>query len=167
MFIALPRRLPTPARMIHHLDRWAPLRLKRQLLEPQLNQLFGDYIAAGEFDLLEGRFISLTLRDLDISITLTLANDRLQLSQRPGEVEISGDLPTFLQLARQEADADGLFFQRKLLLEGDTELGLGVRNLLDSLEWSMQDSRLGSIALRLEALLRQRLPGAERWFGAA
>ena len=167
MFIALPHRLPPPSRLVHHLHRHTPLRIKQQLLEPQLNQLFGEYVEAGEFDLLEGRFISLTLRDLDISFTLTLANDRLQLSQMPGEVDISGDLPTFLQLARQEADADGLFFQRKLLLQGDTELGLGVRNLLDSLEWSLQDSRLGAIALRLEAFLRQRFPGAERWFASA
>jgi hypothetical protein len=95
MFIALSRRLPTPVRMIHHLDRWAPLRLKRQLLEPQLNQLFGEYIAAGEFDLLEGRFISLKLRDLDISITLTLSDDRLQLSQRPGKFKLVVIYPPF------------------------------------------------------------------------
>jgi predicted lipid carrier protein YhbT len=37
-------------------------------------------------------------------------------------------------LARQQ-DPDTLFFHRKLAIEGDTELGLVVKNLLDRIDW--------------------------------
>jgi predicted lipid carrier protein YhbT len=37
-------------------------------------------------------------------------------------------------LARQE-DPDTLFFNRELSIEGDTELGLVVKNMLDAVEW--------------------------------
>ena len=36
----------------------------------------------------------------------------------------------------REEDPDTLFFNRKLVIEGDTELGLVVKNLLDSVDWS-------------------------------
>jgi predicted lipid carrier protein YhbT len=37
-------------------------------------------------------------------------------------------------VSRQE-DPDTLFFNRSLSIEGDTELGLRVKNMLDALEW--------------------------------
>jgi predicted lipid carrier protein YhbT len=40
-----------------------------------------------------------------------------------------------LLLASRLEDADTLFFQRRLQVVGDTELGLAVRNLLDQLPW--------------------------------
>ncbi|SNB73692.1 SCP-2 sterol transfer family protein [Kingella negevensis] len=35
----------------------------------------------------------------------------------------------------REEDPDTLFFNRKLQIEGDTELGLITKNLLDCVEW--------------------------------
>ena len=35
----------------------------------------------------------------------------------------------------REEDPDTLFFNRKLQIEGDTELGLITKNLLDSVDW--------------------------------
>ena len=154
----LPRpRLPITVahRLVRRIDQYTPHWIKQKLLEPQLNQLFGSYIEEGEFDLLAGRFITLKIRDYEIQITLTLEDGQLKLSHNSGEVTISGELDTFIQLAKQQVDADGLFFQRKLLIEGDTELGLGVRNLLDSLEWSLEDSKVGWLLTQLESL-RQR-----------
>ena len=46
-----------------------------------------------------------------------------------------GTLTDLLQLASRREDADTLFFQRRLTLTGDVELGLRVRNLLDQLPW--------------------------------
>lgn len=159
--LSLPRfpRPPFPSSFARHLlrqlDQRTPLWIKQKLLEPQLNQLFGSYIEEGEFDLLAGRFITLKLRDFEIQITITLEDDQLKLSHESGEVTISGELDIFIQLAKQQVDADGLFFQRKLLIEGDTELGLGVRNLLDSLEWSLEDSKVGWLLTQLESLRQQ------------
>ncbi|MDQ6645877.1 MAG: hypothetical protein M3Y93_01400 [Pseudomonadota bacterium] len=38
-------------------------------------------------------------------------------------------------MAGRLEDADTLFFQRRLRLTGDTELGLTARNMLDRLPW--------------------------------
>ena len=37
----------------------------------------------------------------------------------------------------REEDPDTLFFNRKLHIEGDTELGLITKNLLDSVDWPL------------------------------
>lgn len=44
-------------------------------------------------------------------------------------------LSAFLQLAARQEDPDTLFFNRSLSIEGDTELGLIVKNMLDAMEW--------------------------------
>ena len=41
----------------------------------------------------------------------------------------------FMRMMLREEDPDPLFFNRKLQIEGDTELGLITKNLLDSVEW--------------------------------
>ena len=45
------------------------------------------------------------------------------------------NLSAFLQLAARQEDPDTLFFNRSLSIEGDTELGLVVKNMLDAMEW--------------------------------
>lgn len=40
----------------------------------------------------------------------------------------------FLQMLTRQEDPDTLFFSRRLMIEGDTELGLFVKNLLDRIE---------------------------------
>jgi len=52
----------------------------------------------------------------------------------PPVVVISAGARDFLRLARREADADTLFFDRRLSIEGDTELGLLLKNTLDALD---------------------------------
>jgi predicted lipid carrier protein YhbT len=51
------------------------------------------------------------------------------------DVSISGDSQDFILLATRRADPDTLFFQRRIRIEGDTELGLGVKNTMDSMDW--------------------------------
>jgi len=41
----------------------------------------------------------------------------------------------YLQMVSRQEDPDTLFFKRTLMIEGDTELGLRVKNMLDALEW--------------------------------
>ena len=88
-----------------------------------MNRLLAEPLAAGEFEPLP-RF------------TVTLQANRLRLSECPGEACIRGGWREFLQLLGREQDPDTLFFQRRLLVEGDTELGLWVKNLLDGLDQS-------------------------------
>jgi len=57
------------------------------------------------------------------------------------------NLSAFLQLLSRQEDPDTLFFKRSLTVEGDTELGLTVKNMLDAIDWP-----------ELPALLRQLRP---------
>ncbi len=44
-------------------------------------------------------------------------------------------LRDFHLLASRREDADTLFFARRLVMEGDTDLGLIVKNTLDAVDW--------------------------------
>lgn len=47
---------------------------------------------------------------------------------------IGATVHDFVLLARRQEDPDTLFFSRRLIMEGDTELGLLVKNTLDAIE---------------------------------
>ena len=53
----------------------------------------------------------------------------------PEDVSIRGNGLDFILLATRRADPDTLFFQRRIRVEGDTGLGLGVKNTMDSMDW--------------------------------
>lgn len=148
-------RPPAPTRLIRALDPRMPLTLKRQLIEPLLNRTFAAPLAEGEFDVLTGRRVSLQVEDLGVLLTLTLENERFLLTRDPGEATIRGGWREFLCLATRREDPDALFFQRRLVIEGDTELGLTVKNLLDSREEGLAQGWLGEWLVRFERLARQ------------
>ena len=114
-----------------------PLPLLRTSLEPWLNRTLAEPLADGEFDVLEGRRVCLSIDDLALAVTLTLTHGRLQVTDAPWEVKVAGGWREFACLAGREEDPDSLFFQRRLCLEGDTELGLTVKNLLDGQEMEL------------------------------
>jgi predicted lipid carrier protein YhbT len=51
------------------------------------------------------------------------------------DVTFSGALNEFILIAGRKEDPDTLFFQRRLVIEGDTELGLEIKNLLDNIDF--------------------------------
>jgi predicted lipid carrier protein YhbT len=51
------------------------------------------------------------------------------------DVTVRASLPDYLALALRREDPDTLFFSRRLVLEGDTELGLALKNALDAIGW--------------------------------
>jgi predicted lipid carrier protein YhbT len=51
------------------------------------------------------------------------------------DLQFSAPLAAYLQMVSRQEDPDTLFFNRTLSIEGDTELGLRVKNMLDALEW--------------------------------
>lgn len=55
------------------------------------------------------------------------------------DLVISASAHDFLLLAQRQQDPDTLFFSRRLSMEGDTELGLIVKNTLDALELPVLD----------------------------
>ncbi|MCK2045372.1 MULTISPECIES: SCP2 domain-containing protein [Chromohalobacter] len=150
----MPLSLPPPLLLLRALDHGAPLALKRRLVEPLLNRTFAEPLVEGEFDALDGRRITLRVEELDAVLTLGLEAGRLVLCREAGEATIRGGWREFLCLATRHEDPDALFFQRRLLIEGDTELGLTVKNLLDGREEGLAQGRLGKWLERLERLVR-------------
>ena len=58
------------------------------------------------------------------------------------DLTISASAHDFMQLAMRREDPDTLFFSRRLVMEGDTELGLLVKNTLDALELPPLDLKM-------------------------
>ncbi|MCK7546554.1 SCP2 domain-containing protein [Marinobacter koreensis] len=128
--------LPSSSPLFAAVDRSVPVPIKQLIAEAPLNRMFAEAIAEGEFDEFEGRRIRLEISGGQPGLTLGFWAGRLRVIDGPGEATIRGSVSAFRKLARREQDPDQLFFQRRLVIEGDTELGLGLKNLLDSLDWS-------------------------------
>lgn len=115
--------------------RRVPFALQRLTLEQALNRCLAEPLGDGEFDLLRGRWLCLRIADLDLTWYLTRHRDGLRIAQRArADVTIRGNWREFLLLASRQEDPDTLFFRRRLVIEGDTELGLTLKNLIDSLD---------------------------------
>ena len=71
------------------------------------------------------------------------------------DLHFSANLSAFLQLLSRQEDPDTLFFNRQLTIEGDTELGLIVKNMLDAIDWSVLTQSLSR--LPMPGALRARL----------
>lgn len=54
---------------------------------------------------------------------------------RAPDLSFRANLSAFMQMLARQEDPDTLFFNRELSIEGDTELGLIVKNMLDAVEW--------------------------------
>lgn len=59
--------------------------------------------------------------------------------QQATDLILSASAHDFLRLAQRQEDPDTLFFSRRMSIEGDTELGLVVKNALDALELPVLD----------------------------
>lgn len=84
---------------------------------------------------LDGRRFAITVNDLGLKVAFCCVHGSFRpLFKGEAELSLSAGRADFLALLRGEADADTLFFQRKLKIEGDTELGVIVKNWLDATE---------------------------------
>lgn len=133
----LQEYLPSPSPLLGAIDRSIPMPFKQLVAEAPLNRLFAEAMAEGEFDDFAGRRIRLEVNGGQPGVTFGFWAGRLRILQGPGEATIRGSLSAFRTLAERKQDPDQLFFQRRLVIEGDTELGLALKNLLDSLEWDL------------------------------
>lgn len=113
-----------------------PTRLNSTILVMILNRLFRPELADGELDFLTEKQMLISVADARLSYRITLNNGALAAvgDGRPEDLSIEGDVYDFLLLATRREDTDTLFFNRRLKLGGDTELGLYVKNFLDGME---------------------------------
>ena len=100
---------------------------------------------------LYGKRFLIQIEDLGLQIKFICDRGRFkpvfgQAADATFDVRLSALAVDFFQLTSGMADADTLFFQRKLKMEGDTELGVAVKYWLDASE---RPAWLNSLAERL------------------
>ncbi len=136
------RWLPPPKRWRPWLRR-VPAPWQAQCLQAAMRHVLAAPLAQGHLDLVANRRIGIEVEDLGLRWVVQVRDRRLEVnaSDEPAEATVRGSATDLLLLASRREDADTLFFQRRLVLTGDVELGLTTRNLLDQLPW--QDVPLG------------------------
>ena len=90
---------------------------------------------------LEGRTLRLRVTDARLTFDFTWRRGAFAASSPfgPADLTIGAAAHDLLLLARRKEDPDTLFFSRRLTVEGDTELGLLLKNTLDALDASAFD----------------------------
>ena len=86
---------------------------------------------------LEGRSFLVVVNDAGSRAAFTFANGGFRPLfgfRGTPDLTFSANLSAYLRLLAREDDPDTLFFNRELSIEGDTELGLIVKNMLEAVE---------------------------------
>ncbi len=131
---------------------FVPTMLNSNLLVTILNKLLIDSLQEGELDFLRKKILLIKIQDAGLEFRLTMVGDRLiACNNRSPDITIEGRLYDFLLLTTRREDPDTLFFNRRLRLTGSTELGLYLKNFLDSLE---PEEYLGSVLKYLEQMVQ-------------
>lgn len=138
-----------------------PFALKRQALEQLLAWQFRQALAEGELDFLDGRWLRIEVRDLGLHWFTSVQDDKLVVrEQAQADVSFSADANDLLLIAARKQDPDTLFFQRRLVIEGDTELGLYVKNLMDAIEPEAMPKPLRVLLMQAAAFVEAGLKTA-------
>ena len=144
----LARRLAgIPGRVIPYL-------IQKPVLSLALNEAFRRPLRQGDIEFLQGAKVRIRVTDLGIDWLIRVDAERFTPIDRDRreDVSISGESIDFLRLASRTADPDTLFFQRRIRVEGDTELGLGIKNTMDSMDWQDLPLPLRKVLRGLSAL---------------
>jgi predicted lipid carrier protein YhbT len=91
---------------------------------------------------LVGRCYAIRIKDLGLSLRFRISTRGFAPDSGVSDLTISATARDFLLLMSRREDPDTLFFSRRLVSEGDTELGLIVKNLLDALDPEVVFGRL-------------------------
>lgn len=75
-------------------------------------------------------------------------------NQEQADVSVCATANDLILIAARKEDPDTLFFQRRLVIEGDTELGLYVKNLMDAFELDNMPTPLRFALLQLADLIK-------------
>lgn len=80
--------------------------------------------------------LRITISDAQLSFDFQWTQKSFTACRNMGQADltISASAHDFLLLAQRQEDPDTLFFSRRLSMEGDTELGLLVKNTIDAIE---------------------------------
>lgn len=165
--------MPRPLLLRGLSPRQLPAMLLAQVVVATFNHLMRGQGLTRRLRELDGKRLRLCADDLPWTLELMADAGILRVADPGGtpHVTIRGNLADLHRLATRAEDADTLFFERRLSIEGETKTGLLIKNMLDALDWNWEahlravfPPPLAALAIAGRHLLRTRLgqPGARR-----
>lgn len=138
------------AGILRHPVQFLPKTVQNRALLEGLKQVFHEALEDGDFEFLEEKWLRVSITDMNLSWYISYRDEKLVVSEREEQhdVSFSGGLNDLVLIAGRKEDPDTLFFQRRLSVEGDTELGLEVKNLMDSVD-------LDALPKAMQVMLKQ------------
>lgn len=117
---AFAQRLPT----------WPPSMVMAQAL----NRLWWPLVDGATQRELSGRVVELVVDDLGLTFRLVAGERGLMPASagQPVTLRLKADALVYWRLVQGQDDPDTLFFDRRMVMEGDTEYGLLLKNTLDA-----------------------------------
>lgn len=108
-----------------------------------LNRLLAPQLPQDVKQALFARRLRLRVEDAGLAIDFSWQGNAFEMARHGDapDLTIGACAHDLVLMARREEDPDTLFFCRRLILEGDTELGLLFKNTLDALDASAFDWR--------------------------
>lgn len=133
--------------------RLLPFKAQKAMLLPALSSVFREALADGDFEFLQDKWLKIAITDLELTWWLSFdgkqlvmaSKEEIQVNQHSEDVSFSATGEDLVLIAGRKQDPDTLFFQRRLKIEGDTELGLEVKNLIDAIDIEQLPSSIHSL----------------------
>ncbi len=106
-------------------------------LSVALNLALGRILPRESLEPLAGKRVRIRATDAGLAAQVRYDGRRFWPESAAGaaDVVLSAAAHDYWLLATRREDADTLFFARRLVMEGDTDLGLIVKNTLDAVDW--------------------------------
>jgi len=101
-----------------------------------INPIIRDHITEEMQAMLAGKLLRLSVTDMGLHFNFLWTNGGFVAGWHVDapDLVISASAHDFVLLASRREDPDTLFFSRRLVMEGDTELGVLLKNTVDALE---------------------------------
>lgn len=127
---------------LSRLITWLPVAPPSLAFSVAANRLLWPALKTLDWQALVGRRYAIRVRDVGLILRFTITQRGFEPDGGAPDLTISATVRDFLLLLTRREDPDTLFFSRRLVSEGDTELGLIVKNLLDALDPELVIGRL-------------------------
>lgn len=123
------------AERLRQVVRRLPVQPPSFVVARALDRLLWPRLDESQRQLLAGRCVEVEVVEAGLRVRLVLGTRGFEVAaaDRAPSVTVRAQAMALWRLLRGEDDADRLFFERTLVMEGDTEFGLVLKNTLDAI----------------------------------
>lgn len=132
-----------------------PFSLKAKAISQLLGLLLAQQMADDELAFLADKWVAIRVEDLNLDFEVSFNRQWQVRKLTDAQVTFSANSAELVLVAAAKEDPDTLFFQRKLSIQGDTELGLEVKNLLLSIEFASMPMPIRLSVEKLAAVIER------------